>query len=574
MGMRALQREGAGALANRVIEGARRAVARALLGRGAKDWQSYLMQRMTGALPYDKRSYVGDDDYLAAPAKVSWVYACCRIISEAFSRPAWWLEDDAGQRVEIPELQRLLRRPNPYTSGRELFEATMWHLLLTGKAYWYLSEMSALSLFRQKDGALEVGADGAAALKQPERPLAGGTPREIWALPPDRVKPVAGSEGVLFDHFVYRPSAAEYRLPAEAVIYFRLFDPRSMTDGLGVVEAAARILESDQHAQDYQRSFFRNSALPSGILASEQELTEDQAQRLAAWWRQGHLGTDQAHRVAILDRSVKFQPIAMSHKDMAFLEQRAFTMQEILAMFGVPPSKVAQMKDTNRATAAEEDKTFWAECMEPKLLRFADKVSAELASRWREGARFVFEDVTPDDLEQESQIAARLVEKGIWTINEARERFGWGERVAWGDAAWMPENLRPADTAAAPAAEGQRELARQVAAFLREQEREATEAARAGRRPLLDWAEQDRRLEEAARPALAGMPPERREAALTRLVEEVNGAISERLLEAKDAEGVARVYAGADEIARRASELAVSQQKRQGTLTLYVLEHR
>lgn len=539
-------------MANRVIEGARRAMARTLLG---KDWQSYLVQRMTGALPGDQRSYVGDDDFLGAPSKVSWVYACCRIISEAFSKPAWWFEDEGGRRVEIPDLRRLFLRPNPYTSGRELFEATMWHLLLTGKAYWYLSEMSALSLFRQRDGQLEVGEDGAAALKQPERPLAGGTPREIWALPPDRVKPVVGSEGVLFDHFVYRPSAAEYRLPADAVIYFRLFDPRSMTDGLGVVEAAARILESDAHAQDYQRNFFRNSALPSGILASDQELTEDQAQRLAAWWRQGHLGTDRAHRVAVLDKSVKFQPIAMTQKDMAFLEQRTFSMQEILAMFGVPPSKVAQMKDTNRATAAEEDKTFWAECMEPKLLRFADKLSAELVARWREGARFVFEDVTPDDLEQESQIAARLVEKGIWTINEARQRFSWGEGLAWGDTAWMPETLRPADDGAR-AHEAQRGLSRRVKAFLSEQEGEALEAIRAGDNPLLDWAEQDRRLEECARPALAALVPrERIEAALVRLVEEVNGATSERLLGAGDAEAVARAYADADAIAQRASDL-------------------
>ena len=90
-------------MANRVIEGARRAMARTLLG---KDWQSYLVQRMTGALPGDQRSYVGDDDFLGAPSKVSWVYACCRIISEAFSKPAWWFEDEGGRRCQSVTFRR------------------------------------------------------------------------------------------------------------------------------------------------------------------------------------------------------------------------------------------------------------------------------------------------------------------------------------------------------------------------------------------------------------------------------------------------------------------------------------
>jgi hypothetical protein len=81
--------------------------------------------------------------------------------------------------------------------------------------------------------------------------------------------------------------------------------------------------------------------------------------------------------------------------------------------------------------------------MEPKLLRFADRLSADLVGRWLEGGQFVFEDVTPDDLAQQADVAGKLVEKGIWTINEARERFGWGDAVAWGDTPWFPNIMAP-----------------------------------------------------------------------------------------------------------------------------------
>ena len=425
-------------MANRMLNRLRLAGA-ALLGR--KAWEDRVLERMLN--PATANRYDEPADQLKAVTATSWVYACCRIIGEAFSKVSYWFEDASGNEVEIPELAQLLERPNPYQSGRELREGTMWHLLLTGKAYWFLGDMTALSGFRLKaNGEFEVDELGAPILKVPGNLAAGAVPKQIWLLQPDCVTPKVGTEGVLFEKFIYEPSPGNcFEFPPEAIIYHRFFDPRSMTKGLGVIEAAATAVEQDREAGQYNTRFFKNSAVPGGVLTSDQNLSQEDADRIEARWRQNFLGADKAHRVAVLGQGAKYAPASVAQKDMEFVASRNFSMAEIIAMFGVPPSKVSQMKDTNRASAAEEDKTFWAECIEPKLSRFADKINADLLPRWSANAKMVFEDVTPDDLQQQAETAIKLVGAAIWTINEARDRFDWGEHVKWGDEPWLPPGV-------------------------------------------------------------------------------------------------------------------------------------
>jgi len=453
-------------------------------------------------LDENSRAFDGDADYLSAMRRSTWVYACCGAIADNFCRPRWWFEKATGKQkqreVEIPELAQLLRRPTPYHTGAELFEATVIHLLLTGKAFWYLSEMTALSMFETKpvNGRASVALDelGKPKLRNPARPLAAGQPKEIWYLRPDCVKPVTGSKGKLFDHFVYEPTpGTKYDIPADAIIYFRRFDPVSMTEGLGVIEAAASVLEGDQRASDWNRRFFKNSARPDFVLGTEQELNAEQIKRYSAEWKTNFGGQDRAHRVAFLGGGIKPMPLGVSAKDMEFINLRKFGREEILAMFRVPPAKVGIFEYANYANAKEQDHIFWSECMEPIMRRFADKVTAELVSRYDAQAEFAFEDMTPADLEMQSRIAGALVGNGVWSPNEARQELGLGEPYEGGEKHFVPGGMvavEPPTDAKATADESAdemkdyegelltRDLRKALLKGFQEQEREVMQAAR------------------------------------------------------------------------------------------------
>jgi len=421
-----------------------------------KSWERYLLRRMGAIgepLDSDSRAFTGDSDYLEAMRRSTWVYAACGAIADNFCRPRWWFEKATGKQkqreVDIPELSQLLRRPTPYHTGAELFEATVIHLLLTGKAFWYLSEMTALSMFEttySPNGKAAVALDeaGKPKLKNPTFPIAAGKPKEIWYLRPDCVTPVVGAKGKLFDHFVYEPSpGVKYDIPAEAMIYFRRFDPTNMTEGLGVIEAASTTLEADQRAADWNRRFFKNSARPDFVLGTDQELTAEQITRYSAEWKTNFGGQDRAHRVAFLGGGIKPIPFSIAQADMDFINLRKFGREEILAMFRVPPAKVGIFEYANYANAKEQDKIFWGECMEPIMRRFADKLTAELVSRYDAQAAFAFEDMTPTDLELQSRIATALIGNGVWSPNEARQQLGLGEEYDGGDRYYVPMTFVP-----------------------------------------------------------------------------------------------------------------------------------
>jgi HK97 family phage portal protein len=394
-------------------------------------------------------------EYLEAYSKIGTVYACTSLIASSFARVHWHFEDAKGNEVRRDDLRQMLRRPNPTMSGLELFEATVTHLELTGNAFWYLSEVDGSAIFASDAaGAVMTDAQG--------RPVASsrphfGRPREIHYLEPDRVSIAKGAAGAPAG-YIYRTGTTDVPLEPDWVVHFRYFNPLDRYWGMGVIQAAALKLETDYFSERWNRNFFKNSARPDGVLETERTLSAPEFERLREEWRKGHLGTESSHRTAILEAGLKYKQITASQKDIDFLQGRELTREEICSMFGVPPAKIGVLRYANYANAREQDKTFWAETMEPKLARFAAKVTAELCARYDAGLEFVFADVTPQDIAQQAEVAVRLANAGLRTINELRAEFKWGDPVAWGDAWWAPTARTRAEATEARAADGGRAL--------------------------------------------------------------------------------------------------------------------
>jgi HK97 family phage portal protein len=380
-------------------------------------------------------------DYLEAYSKIGTVYACTSLIASSFARVPWHFEDAMGNEVRRDDLRRLLRRPNASMSGLELFEATVTHLELTGNAFWYLSEVDGTGLFEADPaGVFITDADGR---PRPSRRPHFGRPREIHYLEPDRVRVAKGADGAPAG-YVYRAATTDVPLEPDWVVHFRYFNPLDRYWGMGVIQAAALKLETDYYSERWNYNFFKNSARPDGVLETDRTLSAAEFDRLREEWRQGHLGTESAHRTAILEAGLKYKQVTASRKDIDFLAGRELTREEICSMFGVPPAKIGVLRYANYANAREQDKTFWAETMEPKLARFAAKVTGGLCARYAPNLELVFADVTPQDIAQQAEVAVRLAAAGLRTINELRSEYKWGDPVAWGDAWWAPSTRAPA----------------------------------------------------------------------------------------------------------------------------------
>lgn len=328
----------------------------------------------------------------------------------------------------------LFTRPNPQLSLFQLWEATAIFLNLKGECFWLLEE---------------------------SRGQAAGTsllPANIWIFNPDRFKHALDADGNITG-WVYR---GRIPLSMDKVIHFKFFNPYDDLRGLAPLEASRITMETDYSAILYNRSFFKNSAEPSGVLKTAGALTDEQFKRLLAQWEARHRGESSAHRVAILEGGLDYDNVSLSHKDMAFLDQRKFSLEEILGVYGVPKS-IALTGELRYATALVQRKAFWNDTLLPQMALIREKLAAEFFLRFAPDVtgRFDTDQIEElrEDLKEKTETAKRLWGMGF-TANEINDRLGMGfEKKPWRDRWWVPISLVPVDVAETPPEERSRTAA-------------------------------------------------------------------------------------------------------------------
>lgn len=138
----------------------------------------------------------------------------------------------------------------------------------------------------------------------------------------------------------------------------------------------------------------------------------------------------------------KYQQIALSQREMDFIESMKFTRDDILVAFKVPKPIVAVTDDVNRANAETAQEIFLSETIIPEVRRFIDKINEELITPdFGEEYILSFEDPVP--VNREMRLAEFTAGVGKWiTINEARKAEG-REPIKGGDAVYQPMMNQP-----------------------------------------------------------------------------------------------------------------------------------
>lgn len=330
----------------------------------------------------------------------SWVYvAVSRIAEAAALTPLHVYRVENEQRVGVIDhpLERLLRQPNPFTSGFDLIEQTVGMLELTGNAYWLLSG-------------------------------ARGMPEEIWSLRPDRVTIVPGTDSHIRG-YLYAVDGVQMAFEPVEVVHFKRWHPQNDYYGLSALQAAALAIDTDRAMSEWNRNTFgRDNGVPSGILGLPSGTSAADLERIRREWAVNHGGT-QRRTAFVRGAEFSWQSVAQTHADLDFLRGREANRDEILNVFGIPVGLMSD--DATEANAKVAERTFIERTLYPKLVRLAATISAELMPFWEPHAEVAFEDIRPTDTQARiSEIRAALP---VLSINEVRARFYDLPPVAWGD---------------------------------------------------------------------------------------------------------------------------------------------
>lgn len=227
-----------------------------------------------------------------------------------------YARDPDGSRTEVEdEVDRYLwGRPNDDENRQEFWETAFAHLELHGDMY-LLPERSGL------------GTIGGLRLIHPQR------------MKPFR-DPVSLRKFFVLDGKTDAvPLAALGRDGSGDVIHIRnlTWSKKNELRGFGLIDLARLGLQLSRAGEEYGARFFSQGSQPGVYLTTDQDMADDDAEKLARRWARSKGGLKNSHLPAVLKGGLKAQSSLLDPEDAQTLQTRNFQVKEVSRWTGVPP---------------------------------------------------------------------------------------------------------------------------------------------------------------------------------------------------------------------------------------------
>ena len=257
---------------------------------------------------------------------------------------------------------------------------------------------------------------------------AGGRIVGIYPIRWDQVTVESEGEELLY---LWRPAAGAERVFRRSDVWH---GHAMSTDGIVGLSPIAAQSESVGHGlamQNYGARFFRNDARPGGVLThpgrigGTEEERDGATSRLRTQWEQLHAGSDNAHRVAILEEGMKWESIGLSAQDAQYLESRKFNRAEIAGWFGVPPHLIGDLDRATFGNIEQQSLEFVLYHLLPDLVNLEQSIARDLLDDFERDSLFVkfnVEGMLRGDSGARSTFYNAAIQGGWMTRNEAREK--------------------------------------------------------------------------------------------------------------------------------------------------------
>ena len=284
------------------------------------------------------------------------VYSCVRILSEALASLPIHLyiyKENGKEQVYTHPLYRLLHdEPNSEMTSFVFRETLMSHLLIWGNAYAQII----------RDGAGRVIA--------------------LYPLLPNKIQVGRDKNNEIF--YTYsRTSDENPNFKDYANVVLRKQDvfhiPGLGFDGLvgySPIAMAKNAVGMTIACEEYGASFFANGANPGGVLEHPGVLKDPKKVRDS--WNEVYRGTNNAHKVAVLEEGMKYQQIGIPPEEAQFLETRKFQINEIARLYRIPPHMVGDLEKSSFSNIEQQSLEFVKYTLGPWVIRWEQALQKTL----------------------------------------------------------------------------------------------------------------------------------------------------------------------------------------------------
>lgn len=309
---------------------------------------------------------------------------------------------------------RVLRRPNPQSTGYQLMYGLVVDKKLYDVAYWLLTWDRGLP--------------------------------QIWRVPPTWIERV-DKDPFQIGHYRMKTSRGTVDVDPANIIEFRGYDPTSTTKVSPAIVSLREILSEQVAATVYRSQVWERGGRVSSVLkrpAGAPKWSKEAADRFRRDWRSKWTGQgEEAGGTPILEDGMELQRIDFNAKEQEWVDGIKLGLSIVAATYHVNPTMVGLLDNANYSNVREFRKMLYGDTLGPDFEDIQEVLNAELLPRLGEEhlyAEFNIGAKLQGNFEEQAQYLQSATGAAYMTRNEARARLNLAA-IEGGDELIVPLNV-------------------------------------------------------------------------------------------------------------------------------------
>lgn len=332
------------------------------------------------------------------------------------------ISDTDRKRDHDSPLARLLRRPNPWMTAYELIFSLVGDLDLYDTAYWWLIEDT------------DAPADGQT--------------HQLVRIPPAWVTASKYTDYRVTEYQVQGAKGERFTVPAEQLLVFSGYHPKSARTGSPAIEALREIIQEQLNSTRYRAQIWKNGGRVSSVItrpAGAPRWSDEARKQFREDWYASFTGNGPtAGGTPILGDGMKVEKLDLTAQDQQWAEGTKLALNTVAAAYHVNPTMVGALEQTNYSNMKEFRKMLYGETLGPILAQVEARINTFLLPMLgmpdEYYAEFNVAEKLQGDFEAQTQALQSSVGRPWRTTNEARALQNL-PRIEGGDELVVPLNV-------------------------------------------------------------------------------------------------------------------------------------
>lgn len=254
---------------------------------------------------------------------------------------------DSGRQVLYDHpVARLLMKPNPKMNGVVFRRAMMASVCLRGNAYAFITERDVMQRPTRLDFVLPWNVS-------------------LWEGDDDIYYTIAGNDA---------------KIPSRDVIHLKGLSMNGLV-GLSPIRQHADLLETSGNSLEFARSFYKNGCRTTGVFKKDKTLSDEAYERLRKQLAEQYFGAKNVGKPLLLEDGLDYTAITIPPEDAQFIATRLQSVDEIAAIFRVPPHMVGNQSHSTYSNNEQQNLELYNLTLRPWIVNteaeFNDKLLRE-----------------------------------------------------------------------------------------------------------------------------------------------------------------------------------------------------